>query len=257
MPPKGSKQPSEDDTVVTMGVLTHMMDQQREFYKEMLKQQQDNFKSFIQIIMDGNAKRLDGVIRDVQELKTSLQFTQGIMDEMKAKKNDIDIKIRSFESSILKSKQELEDLFEKLDHIENQLRRSNLLIDGIDEEKGETISGLEMKIQQMLSNNLGLDSSTIEMERVHRIGQFHEGRKPRKIVVKLLRLKDRQRILSSTKKLKGTNIYINEDFSDLVQQRRRELLPKLKEAREKGERASLRYDKLIIWPANGQKQASD
>lgn len=93
MPPKGSKQPSEDDTVVTMGVLTHMMDQQREFYKEMLKQQQDNFKSFIQIIMDGNAKRLDGVIRDVQELKTSLQFTQGIMDEMKVKKNDIDIKI--------------------------------------------------------------------------------------------------------------------------------------------------------------------
>lgn len=238
MPPKGSKQPSEDDTAVTMGVLTQMMDQQREFYKEMLKQQ-DNFKSFVQIIMDGNAKRLDGVIRDVQELKTSLQFTQGIMDEMKAKKNDIDIKIRSFESSISKSKQELEDLFEKLDHIENQLRRSNL-IDGIAEEKGETISGLEMKIQQMLLNNLGLDSSTIEMERVHRIGQFHEGRKPRKIVVKLLRFKDRQRILFSTKKLKGTNIYINEDFSDLVQQRRRELLPKLKEAREKGERASFK-----------------
>lgn len=46
MPPKGSKQPSEDDTVVTMGVLTHMMDQQREFYKEMLKQQQDNFQEF-------------------------------------------------------------------------------------------------------------------------------------------------------------------------------------------------------------------
>lgn len=222
-----------------MGVLTQMMDQQREFYKEMLKQQ-DNFKSFVQIIMDGNAKRLDGVIRDVQELKTSLQFTQGIMDEMKAKKNDIDIKIWSFESSISKSKQELEDLFEKLDHIENQLRRSNLLIDGIAEEKGETISGLEMKIQQMLLNNLGLDSSTIEMERVHRIGQFHEGRKPRKIVVKLLRFKDRQRILFSTKKLKGTNIYINEDFSDLVQQRRRELLPKLKEAREKGERASFK-----------------
>jgi len=38
----------------------------------MLKQQQDNFKSFVQIIMDGNAKRLDGVIRHVQELKTAV-----------------------------------------------------------------------------------------------------------------------------------------------------------------------------------------
>lgn len=71
------------------------------------------------------------MIRDVQELRTSLQFTQSIMDEMKAKKNDIDTKIRSFESSISESKQELEDLFENLDYTENHLRRSNLLIDGI------------------------------------------------------------------------------------------------------------------------------
>lgn len=82
-----------------------------------------------------------------------------------------------------------------------------------------------MKIQQMLSNNLGLDSSAIQMERVHWMGQFHKGRKRRKIFLKLVRLKDRHHILSSTKKLKGTNIYINEDFSDLVQQRKRELLP--------------------------------
>lgn len=253
MPPKSKAMP-DDDAVVTMSTLTQLLDQQKEFYKDMLQQQQENFKSFIQIIMDGNTKRLDGVIRDVQELKTSLQFTQGIMEDMKKGYIDIDVKIKSFESSITKSKQEMDDLFNKLNYIDNQSRRSNLLIDGIAEEKGETASGLEIKIQQVLSENLGLDGTKIEIERAHRMGQFQEGRKQRKIVVKFLRFKDRQRILFSAKKLKGTNIYINEDFSDVVQQRRRELLPKLKAAREKGERASLRYDQLIIWPAIGQRE---
>lgn len=82
MPPKSKAMP-DDDAVVTMSTLTQLLDQQKEFYKDMLQQQQENFKSFIPIIMDGNTKRLDGVIRDVQELKTSLQFTQGIMEDMK------------------------------------------------------------------------------------------------------------------------------------------------------------------------------
>ncbi|CAJ1086377.1 uncharacterized protein LOC124389821 isoform X1 [Xyrichtys novacula] len=72
------------------------------------------------------------------------------------------------------------------------------------------------------------------------LGHFQKGRKPKKTAVKFLKFKDGQRILSSTKKLKGTNIHTNEGFSDVVQQRRRELLPKLKAAEEKGDRASLR-----------------
>lgn len=46
----------------------------------------------------------------------------------------------------------------------------------IAEEKGETASGLEIKIQQVLSENLGLDGTKIEIERAHRMGQFQEER---------------------------------------------------------------------------------
>ena len=42
-----------------MTVLAQVLDQQKEFYKEMLLQQQDNFKCFIQLIMDATNKRLD------------------------------------------------------------------------------------------------------------------------------------------------------------------------------------------------------
>ena len=42
-----------------MTVLAQVLDQQKEFYKEMLLQQQDNFKCFIQLIMDATNKRPD------------------------------------------------------------------------------------------------------------------------------------------------------------------------------------------------------
>lgn len=68
-----------------MTVLIHMLEQQREFYKEMLTHHEENFiECFIEVIMEGANKRLDGIIIDVQELKSSLDFTQGKMEEMKS-----------------------------------------------------------------------------------------------------------------------------------------------------------------------------
>lgn len=70
-----------------MNALTHMLEQQGEFIKKkkkMLTQQQENFKCFLQVIMEEVNKRLDGVIKDVQELKTTLEFSQGKMKEMKS-----------------------------------------------------------------------------------------------------------------------------------------------------------------------------
>ncbi|GAA6080007.1 uncharacterized protein LOC124389821 isoform X1 [Tachysurus ichikawai] len=191
--------------------------------------------------MEGTNKRLDGVIRDVQELKTSLEFTQHMMEEMKSGHKETEAKIKSFENDIINLKRDIDGMFSKLDYIENQLKRKNLAIDGITDDKEESWSGLEQKVQHMFSNNLGLDGK-IETERVQRIGQYQEGGRPRRVMVNLLRLKDKLRILSSAKKLKGTNIYINEDFSGAVLQRRRELWPKLKAARAQGEKAILRSD---------------
>lgn len=239
-----------------MSVLSQLMEQQRGIYKDMLLQQQYNFKCFIQLIMDGTNKRLDGVIRDVQELKTSLEFTQSKFEEEKMGCTEIESKIRAFETNITTSRQELDAMFKKLEYIENQSRRTNILIDGIGDEKGENWCESEKKVREMFSKNLSLDGTNMDIERAQRLGQFQERGRPRKIVVKLLRIKDRVLILSSAKKLKGTKIYINEDFSEAVQLRRKELWPMVKAARERGDKASLKYDKLIITPRDGQSQLS-
>lgn len=59
------------------------------------------------------------------------------------------------------------------------------------------------------------------------------------------------------KYLKGTNIYLNEDFPEHVRLRRKELMPELKAARERGEITYLRYDKLITYPATKVKNDSN
>ena len=109
------------------------------------------------------------------------------------------------------------------------------------DEKGENWDKSEAKVL----SKLGLDDTNMEIERALRIGQYQEGGRRRKITVKLQRFKDKQCILSSAKKLKGTNIYINKDFSETVKLRRKELLPKLKAAHDRGERANLKFDKLV------------
>lgn len=65
--------PAEDDSYVS--ALNAMLEQQWEFYEELIQHQQDNFKSFVKLITDGTNKKLDSFLNDVQDAKYSLQET--------------------------------------------------------------------------------------------------------------------------------------------------------------------------------------
>jgi len=49
----------------------------------LLQQQQDNFQCFAKMILDSTNQRLDTLTREVQEIKTSIQFTQKEVDDIK------------------------------------------------------------------------------------------------------------------------------------------------------------------------------
>lgn len=251
MPYRQSKaKPPEDESLVTMSLFTQTLEQQKDFYIDMLQQQQDNFKTFVQLIIDGTNKSLDDVFKDVQGIKISLEFTQDKVDTLAKAQEEMN-KLKKLEMEILKSKEELDKMATKLDFIENQSQRNNLIVDGIPEERGESWDVSEKKIKDMMVSKMGLNDNNIEIERAHRIGQHQEGGRPKQIIVKLLRFKDKQTIFSSAKKLKGTRIYINGDFSEAVMKKRKELLPKLQAAWERGEIATLKYDKLVIKSKSG------
>jgi hypothetical protein len=112
-------------------------------------------------------------------------------------------------------------------------------------EQNETPENCIAKVYNILENNLQIESatSTILIERAHRIG------KPRPIVAKFLKFPDKESIKSSSKKLKGTDLGISDQFPKEIVEKRKVLYPILKKAKDDGHKVKLTKDQLYI---NGQ-----
>jgi hypothetical protein len=86
------------------------------------------------------------------------------------------------------------------------------------------------------------------MNRVARIwhGPDFRGHKP--IQICIVNYRDKEEILRKARLLKGSNIYISEDFSRKVREHRHELIKFMKEVRSRDptKRMTLRYDKLYM-----------
>lgn len=243
---------NDDPEYVTMDALKDLLDQQKTFYEDLLKRQETAFRSFTQMIMDSANKRVDSVLADLQQLKVSLTYSQNDIDELKQhqKAQLSECKELSKQVHDLTSGYDVNAYCEQIDYLENQSRRNNLVISGLGPDKAdETWAETESKVQELFTTKLKLDAS-VEIERARRNGRYRvDSERPRSVVVKLLRFKDKQQILARARSnLKTTSVYINEDYSERVRKRRAELLPAMKEARARGDYAIISYDRLIVRP---------
>ena len=73
-----------------------------------------------------------------------------------------------------------------------------------------------------------------------------KGNTPRTIVCRILNYKDKVKILRNAKKLKGKNIFINEDFCQATLDHRKELWKEVKRLREEGKIAYLQYRSIVV-----------
>ncbi|XP_065665557.1 uncharacterized protein LOC136086983 [Hydra vulgaris] len=129
--------------------------------------------------------------------------------------------------------------------IEDRNRRNNLRIDGVvenNEEKNWEIT--KKKVKQLFKDNLGIEKDII-IDRAHRVGVANDKRE-RTIVLKLRDYEDKKTILERATKLKGTNIFLNEDFSFTTRKIRKELFDQAKIHRQNGYFAKVVYNKLIV-----------
>ena len=148
-------------------------------------------------------------------MRKSIEFTENQLEE----------KVSNAESKLVDIKHRIEEIYDyqidpeyveqKLIDLEDRSRRNNLRVDGILETPGETWEDCEEKLQQVFQEKLGLECP-IEIERAHRTSSrqnnTNNGNNLRTIIQNLLRYKDKVKILQKANKLRGTNIFINEDF---------------------------------------------
>ena len=132
--------------------------------------------------------------------------------------------------------------------MDTYIRRENLKFSGIPEEQNESSTDTQRKIRECFNKNLGLaNSQKIEFQRCHRLGSRSAGnQKSRDIIVRFLRYQDRMDVWNCRSKLKGSQIFLQEDFPAEIEQRRRKLYPIYKEAKKTRNNIFLVADKLII-----------
>ncbi|XP_063855967.1 uncharacterized protein LOC135097826 isoform X1 [Scylla paramamosain] len=83
------------------------------------------------------------------------------------------------------------------------------------------------------------------LERAHRVGTRRE-HKPRTIVARFSRFCDREAVVRNANKLKGTNIFLNDDLCPASQAAKNAQMPLLKQAKAQGKIAFFRHTKLIV-----------
>ena len=210
---------TEDADYVSMDALKELLDQQKSFYEDLLKRQETTFRSFTQMIMDSANKRVDSLLAEVHELKVSLNYSQNDIDDLKKeqKAQQSEIKEISKQAHDQTSGHDVKAYCEQIDYLENQSRRNNLVISGLGPDKAEeTWAETESKVQELFTSNLKLEAP-VEIERAHRIGKFRDdSERPRSVVVKLLRFKDRQSVLDRARShLKNEEIHSSMSINNL------------------------------------------
>lgn len=68
MPLKAEMKPDEE--YVSLSQVNDLMEQQKNRFMAVLHQLQENFKGFVQIIVDSTNSRLDAISRDIQYKKS-------------------------------------------------------------------------------------------------------------------------------------------------------------------------------------------
>ena len=237
------------NTCISEERLTVLM---KKIFAEELEKQQQGLLKLISGNFEITMKEIKNIKIEMNELKKSIEFTEEVLEEkvqiMHRKVSSLEEKVEE----IYDYQIDPDEVQKKLTDLEDRSRRNNLLIDGVEEENGESWDDCERKVKEIFMKKLELENDII-IERAHRAGKSKYGKKdqPRTIVCKLLSYKDKVKVLQYCKKLKGSHIYINEDFCQATLQYRKELWKEVKRLREEEDKiAYLQYLSIVVKDKN-------
>ena len=204
--------------------------------------------------------KLDLICEDIKNMKSdiiglvdSLRATEHTAQEALSIATDSQTKVKELEKDLQAVKLELQkaknDNTTMREHIiktEAQERRNNLIFEGCAEKVGENREDCLDIVYKILGEQMEIDNPTsIVIDRCHRMpAQSNQKAKP--IILKVHYFSDREKIWNSRGKLKGSGIWINEDYPVEIKKRRQILQPIMRKARQDGLRSSLSYDRLYV-----------
>ena len=111
-----------------------VLDSAKGDYVTLATMQESTLKLLLESTIHSLTLRVDSVVKNVQEMKTSLQFTQKDAEDLKP----IHVKLEGINKELDKISRDLASHSQKMEFLENQTRRNNIRANGIPESDNET-----------------------------------------------------------------------------------------------------------------------
>ena len=156
-------------------------------------------------MFDTVVQDIDRLKHENSELKRSLEFTQ---DELLKVQREVGEQ-RNWQRETMRSDAAEGNIAERVRILEDHSRRNNIIVEGLPEKENENKEILQASVRELLNKKLDVNPPSDDM---HRLGK-KAGKKPRPVLIKLKSHGDKQDCIRAAPRLKGTNIYINDDVS--------------------------------------------
>ncbi|KAL8573774.1 hypothetical protein ACOMHN_019048 [Nucella lapillus] len=193
-----------------------------------------SLKDMMTEMMVGINARFDELQNDIREIRDSCA---GMREDIESLKEEV----ATLKESNIKLEESVKKLEAKTDDLECRSKRNNMIIHGIPRHDKETAEDCENILRDTITDKLELTGDFC-FERVHRLN----AKKNSPVIACCSFYKDKVSILKVKWKLKGSDLFIGEDFSLRVRTLRKKLVPHLKAAKDQKKRAIMIYDYLII-----------
>ena len=170
------------------------------------------------------------------------------IDENRSKMESLEFVLGSVSDQLTQIQKEKQSMQEDLLYMQSQNMRNNLIFAKISETDNEDPAKTEDIVRDFMVEKLQIAKSVVDdikFERVHRMGAKTNAYS-RNIVAKFTLYKDRETVKRHRFNLRGTQYSIFEQFPREINERRKKLLPKLKDAKSRGQQAWIGYDTLYI-----------
>ena len=212
--------------------------------KDLLALQQSAYRDATSLLFDSLHKIIENQNNTIFELRKSLEYSQQDIIDIKKELLECKKQISDNSTKMNENHQLSKSLQIKQAKMEDHSRKNNIRIEGIDEAKQENWEQTLVKVQQLIDNKLELEN--IKVDFAHRINRKQNKSGPRPIIARFAHDSDKEKTLKNSWKLKGSQVFINEDLSEFTLQKRKEQMTDMINARKAGKIAYFNKEKLII-----------
>ena len=211
--------------------------------------------------MNDKLAKLDVMEKDISKLGAEMNkiwnYVYDNTNKVTSKLSETQSKVEYLEFAVGVSNDKLtqlqkekETMHSDLLYLQSQSMRNNLIFSRLPETENENTEQSENIVRGFFVEKLKMSEDVvrdIKFERVHRIGTKQRGSTvTRNIVAKFSAFKDRETVKRQRANLRGTNFSVFEQYPREINEKRKKLFPKLREAKSNNQRAWISYDKLYI-----------